>query len=297
MHEDMAHPSPEELLRAADGEMPRPAGARYLAHLASCAPCRARLEEARRVLAELAQAGGRADDPQLPSPAWARARLKARIAESERAGGANGARGIWLSPRGLASACAVALLGLLCARLLPWPPAGPAAKAAGRSGLLPDARYTPGTVRSVALRDLCAEEHDQVVRPVRETLRKAVLREYGVEEAAAENYELDYLVSPGLGGVEDVQNIWPQPRFNASWNSFVKDELEDYLHRSVCSGTLSLSVAQQDVASDWIAAYKRYFHTDFPLRPSASSPEGEPRLRAPGSLRPSSGSGSDSSRD
>jgi hypothetical protein len=39
----------------------------------------------------------------------------------------------------------------------------------------------------------------------------------------------------------------------------------------VCAGKVDLSTAQKDIASDWIAAYKKYFHTDAPL----SRPEEE----------------------
>jgi hypothetical protein len=34
-----------------------------------------------------------------------------------------------------------------------------------------------------------------------------------------------------------------------------KDDLENYLHEAVCSGSEPLSQAQQDIATDWIAAY------------------------------------------
>jgi hypothetical protein len=33
----------------------------------------------------------------------------------------------------------------------------------------------------------------------------------------------------------------------------------------VCAGTLDLATAQHDIATDWIAAYKKYFHTDKPM--------------------------------
>ena len=33
----------------------------------------------------------------------------------------------------------------------------------------------------------------------------------------------------------------------------------------VCGGELDLSTAQRDIATDWIAAYKKYFHTNRPL--------------------------------
>jgi hypothetical protein len=41
--------------------------------------------------------------------------------------------------------------------------------------------------------------------------------------------------------------------------------LEGRLHQLVCDGALPLATAQQDLATDWISAYKRYFHTDQPL--------------------------------
>ena len=45
----------------------------------------------------------------------------------------------------------------------------------------------------------------------------------------------------------------------------MKDELEQLFPRLVCAGTLPLATAQRDSATDWIAAYKKYFHTDRPL--------------------------------
>jgi hypothetical protein len=75
------------------------------------------------------------------------------------------------------------------------------------------------------------------------------------------------LIAPGLGGREDIRNLWPQPKTSLRWNSQVKDALEEHLHRLVCSGKLDLSSAQRDIALDWIAAYKRYFNTDKPLPP------------------------------
>jgi hypothetical protein len=38
----------------------------------------------------------------------------------------------------------------------------------------------------------------------------------------------------------------------------VKDRLENRLHQMVCAGQLDLKTAQQEIAGDWIAAYKRY---------------------------------------
>jgi hypothetical protein len=106
---------------------------------------------------------------------------------------------------------------------------------------------------------------DEVVAPVSASLRQRVFGEYGIASSPLANYELDYLITPGLGGADDIRNPWPEPRYDTVWNSFVKDQLEEYLHHAVCGGRVSLPVAQHEIASNWIAAYKKYFHTDQPL--------------------------------
>jgi hypothetical protein len=45
----------------------------------------------------------------------------------------------------------------------------------------------------------------------------------------------------------------------------VKDALEDRLREMVCDGNLDLTVAQREIAQNWISAYKKYFHTERPL--------------------------------
>ena len=37
----------------------------------------------------------------------------------------------------------------------------------------------------------------------------------------------------------------------------MKDQLENFLHAHVCSGDISLDQAQQEIATDWIASYKK----------------------------------------
>ena len=102
-------------------------------------------------------------------------------------------------------------------------------------------------------------------------MRQKVFQEYGIRNAHADDYEIDYLIAPGLGGTEDIHNLWPDPRRNHTWNSYVKDALEERLHQLVCARELDLSTAQHDIATDWIAAYKKYFHTDRPLAYSRMS--------------------------
>jgi hypothetical protein len=114
-------------------------------------------------------------------------------------------------------------------------------------------------------------DHGEVVQTVPGPLERKVFKEYGIRGVPTKNYEVDYLITPGLGGSDDVRNLWPEPHYNAVWNSYVKDQLEDRLHHMVCGGKLSLGQAQKDIAGNWIAAYKKYFHTDQPLPLSSSS--------------------------
>ena len=97
------------------------------------------------------------------------------------------------------------------------------------------------------------------------SLQRKVFEEYGIPRAEPRAYEVDYLITPALGGADDIRNLWPQSNSSAVWNARVKDALEDRLHAMVCDGGLDLVAAQHDISSDWIAAYRKYFNTDEPL--------------------------------
>jgi hypothetical protein len=92
-------------------------------------------------------------------------------------------------------------------------------------------------------------------------IRQRVFRVYGIEHADPRAYEVDYLITPALGGADDIRNLWPQPYGSTEWNAGVKDELEDRLREMVCQGQLDLTEAQHEIAQDWIAAYKKYLGT------------------------------------
>jgi hypothetical protein len=72
------------------------------------------------------------------------------------------------------------------------------------------------------------------------------------------------------GGATDIRNLWPEPNYDTAWNAHVKDQLEERLHEMVCRGDVDLATAQQDISKDWIAAYRKYFHTDNPIADKTS---------------------------
>ena len=43
-----------------------------------------------------------------------------------------------------------------------------------------------------------------------------------------------YLITPALGGSDNVRDFWPQSYKETVWNAHIKDALEDHLHSLVC---------------------------------------------------------------
>ena len=97
-------------------------------------------------------------------------------------------------------------------------------------------------------------------------LQRRVFEQYGIRNAEPRSYEVDYLITPALGGADDIHNLWPHSYATPLWNAWVKDALEDKLRDMVCEGSLDLRQAQRDIAVNWIEAYKKFFHPDRPLQ-------------------------------
>ena len=269
MRNEDLHLSDQELLLAADGELPARRTAQVHAHLAACWNCRARMAEIEGTIADFARTYRQTFDPQLPPIDGPRALLRAQLAELASKPEASSWR--WLyqftsAKRATALVCVAvfiaAVVGGFFFQHSTLRMGAPFERAA-----VPDRSLTPGATRPVTVSDVCSMPHEEVIGEVSTSLRQAVLHEYGIANARAGDYEIDYLIAPGLGGAEDIHNLWPEPYTSRTWNARVKDVLEERLHQMVCEGKLDLATAQRDIATDWIAAYKNYFHTDRPLSP------------------------------
>ncbi len=70
-------------------------------------------------------------------------------------------------------------------------------------------------------------------------------------------YEIDHLVSLELGGSNDITNLWPEA-YSQAMGAHEKDALENKLHKLVCSGQITVEDAQHSIATDWVAAYRKY---------------------------------------
>ena len=108
------------------------------------------------------------------------------------------------------------------------------------------------------LKVICQRGYTTTVRHVPPSLKNQVLRQYGISYPQPHEYEIDHLISLELGGSNSLRNLWPQSYLTQPLNARVKDRLENRLHALVCAGKLSLPVAQQAIATDWVAAYQQY---------------------------------------
>ena len=262
-----SHVSDADLLLSEGGELGAGRLARVRRHLQDCRACADRREALVAGLARLTRAPRAAQPPERDAYA-ARAKLPAHLA---REAGAAGGLESWVAwPRLGWRSAPLATAGLAAAVLLAGlsvqqgDERGDIARfAAGPTLLepaLPRPDLTPGAVRRVSVEEVCGRDQSPSPPAVAASVARRVFEDYGADYRRAEEYELDFLITPELGGTADARNLWPQPYGATRWNAYVKDELEQLFQRLVCEGAIDISTAQREMATDWIAAYRRYFH-------------------------------------
>jgi hypothetical protein len=231
------HLSDRELILASDGELSQ----QRQAHLEDCGFCLARLRSFESAMAKLVRARGNYNPGgQRRASALFRARLAEAAASSSRPT-------IWrLAPAAAAFVCVLAIVLVAFETRV------------SAEGPKPKASLTPGETRPITIAEVCRTAQAETITPnITEETRRSVFAAYGIDPTRRNEFEVDYLITPDLGGAESVRNMWPQP-YSTRWNARVKDRLEQRLHQLVCNGALDLSTAQHDIAVDWIGAYKKY---------------------------------------
>ena len=154
-------------------------------------------------------------------------------------------------------------------------------------GVLPDPRLTSGAVDSAVtqaniMSTICVHGYTARVRHVTAAEKREDLARYhqALPDWPAGPYEIDHLISLELGGSNDINNLWPEPmslsvipaqagihvddkmdaRLQSSGMTDLgarkKDRVENYLHRQVCEGRISLKDAQEEISHDWVKVYE-----------------------------------------
>ena len=138
------------------------------------------------------------------------------------------------------------------------------------AGDLPDKTRTPGATNPDVTQGnihqtICVSGWTATIRPSTSYTNKLKLQqiqEYKYKDKKPSSYEEDHLISLQLGGhPTDPKNLWPQP-YNIQCGARIKDVVETRLKRNVCDGKITLDEAQKAIATNWIAAYKRFVSKD-----------------------------------
>lgn len=141
----------------------------------------------------------------------------------------------------------------------------PRTRSAGcKVGALPDPRCTPGAYSAGLTKAvICSPTfRTSSIRDVSEATRHEVEQEYGlVPRSYGRTLEVDHLISLELGGSNSIANLFPEKLTypNGQPGYRVKDRLENAAHDAVCSGRITLTYAQHQIAANWEVLYKKLF--------------------------------------
>jgi hypothetical protein len=147
------------------------------------------------------------------------------------------------------------------------PPATPAGRLAPASAY-PDPDRTPGLANPEITQENIAETicnpdwSTRTIRPASSYTRRLKRRQMealGLSGAPGD-YEEDHFISLELGGhPSDPRNLWPEA-YAGNPGARQKDVVENYLHKEVCGGSMTLAEAQAAIVKDWYAVYVRIAH-------------------------------------
>ncbi len=127
-------------------------------------------------------------------------------------------------------------------------------------GVLPDPALTPGAVDPAVtlaniMSTICVHGYTAKVRHVTAAEKRQDLARYltAHPDWPKGPYEDDHDISLELGGSNDLANRWPEP-YSGPLGARQKDQVENYLHRQVCAGKISLKAAQEAIKK-WPEVY------------------------------------------
>lgn len=133
---------------------------------------------------------------------------------------------------------------------------------------LPNVKLTPGAVNPAVTQanihtNICVVGWTAKVRPPVSYTNQLKYNQlhsgYNLNgDLNMKDYEEDHIVPLEVGGnPSSPLNLFPEPH-NIKYGSYVKDQLENQVHRLVCSGQISLKTGQSVFLTNWEKGYKKY---------------------------------------
>jgi hypothetical protein len=139
----------------------------------------------------------------------------------------------------------------------------PAIDKVGPSSVYPDPIRTPGvnipSITQSNIQDtICNPDWStKSIRPSSSyttKLKHEQMQELHISGDSSD-YEEDHLIPLELGGdPRDPRNLWPEP-YSPQPGAREKDVVENYLHKEVCAGNMTLEDAQHEISTDWYRVY------------------------------------------
>ena len=133
----------------------------------------------------------------------------------------------------------------------------------------PDPALTPGALNPAVTQatigsTICVSGWTATIRPPSSYttgLKIEQIAAYGYANTSTSAYEEDHLISLELGGAPtDAHNLWPEPYAislpdGRPTGAHTKDGFETKLKNEVCSGAITLALAQAEIGDYWVHAY------------------------------------------
>jgi len=139
---------------------------------------------------------------------------------------------------------------------------GPVTRTAGcRPGANPDRRCSPGAYYTGLTKTVICSPNFRTasILNVHASITYKVKAAYGLlPRNYAHPLEIDHIVPLVLGGSNAIANLFPE-KLDAQPGYKAKDRLELRLHQLVCSGSMSLRNAREQIAASWQVLYRRVF--------------------------------------
>lgn len=128
------------------------------------------------------------------------------------------------------------------------------------NAVYPDPLFTKGSVaQGVSKEEICKPGWPDAHRNVSLWTKRQVFQRYKVRYEQG-FYEVDHFIPLGLGGSNDLDNLWPQPFIQTrGLSAEEKNYVEQEARRRVCVlKTMSLRAAQNAIKDDWVQLYKKF---------------------------------------
>lgn len=126
----------------------------------------------------------------------------------------------------------------------------------------PTPSLTPGELAADPVAVVCSAGYAKAHRHTPASLKRGVLRSYGVSWEARDRFEVDHLFPLCAGGADTAGNLWPEsrevPPGSDGWTAGDKDRLERCVCRLICSGRVTQFRAFVLISGDWTNAYTTF---------------------------------------